>query len=626
MTQSVAPHDVRAISLLDRALRTDPPLGVTSQGTNMKRHYQWALGAAVGLLVVFSGTAAAQDASLSLVPGNAPIVVQVNGFEKARGRLGTFLANALPDLAPKLVQKLDENIKELAAGRDLKVIKKDARLFLVVPDLGDIGESPGVAILVPVTSYADFKKDFLKADERKSLKKDDDGFDVCTFEGKDEPIFLVDRKDYLVATNSKDVAKKYTKSDGAGLGKTLSKDTAKAFLDQDAAVYINLQAINKQFGDKIKQFKLILGPLLQMGGMVDKKQAELMMEMFDGFVALLEDGTAAVIGAEFRPEGFNFKFTAQFKPQSDTSAFLKKFKPAALAEINSLPSGRQLYAATNFNPFLSKTLSKLLREATADDDNEEAKAAIGEAIKELGELGRSVDVSSANLPGNSLEVTEYKDGAKALAAQVKVFKALTKSGSFGNLPLKSKPEIKENAETVGDYKMNFVKFEFDFDKAVEKLPENVREATKASMMKFAGETTKIWFGQSGGKLIQVSAKDWKEAKALIEGYLDGKNLVSKDEMFAATRKQLPEESTFVVIGDTTRLIEAFYEMMKEQLGAVPGLPIPMLPELKAPKGKPAYFGVAIVMKAEFFEFDLFVPTTAVAQVRKMFSPLINMDN
>ena len=63
---------------------------------------RWSPAVAVGLLIGLSGPARAEDASLSLVPGKAPIVVQVNGFEKARHRLGALLGNALPDNAPKL--------------------------------------------------------------------------------------------------------------------------------------------------------------------------------------------------------------------------------------------------------------------------------------------------------------------------------------------------------------------------------------------------------------------------------------------------------------------------------------------------------------------------------------------
>src|SRR5262249_9449721 len=158
-----------------------------------------------------------------------PIVVQMNGFDKARNRLGKFLGNALPDIAPKLVKQIDDGIKELTEGRDLKAISKDARLYLIITDLSNLLESPQVAVLIPARGYTELKDSFLKADERKSLKKED-GVESVKVEGKDEPMYLVDRKEYVVVSVDRDVAKQFAKGDQGGLDKVLSKDTLKAFL------------------------------------------------------------------------------------------------------------------------------------------------------------------------------------------------------------------------------------------------------------------------------------------------------------------------------------------------------------------------------------------------------------
>ena len=153
----------------------------------------------------------------------------------------------------------------MADGRDLKPINKDGRIYLVFPTLENIGDKTA-AILVPVSSYADFKESCLKADERKSIKKDDDGFDSLTLDGKDEPVFMVDRKDYVVITNDKGVAKDFTKNPKTGFGKAISKETAKAFLDQDVSIYANLEEINKKYGAQIKAVKPFIDLVLQMGG------------------------------------------------------------------------------------------------------------------------------------------------------------------------------------------------------------------------------------------------------------------------------------------------------------------------------------------------------------------------
>jgi hypothetical protein len=584
--------------------------------------------AAAGLLIALSGPARAQDSSLGLVPAKAPIVVQLNGFEKARNRFGKFLGNALPDIAPKIVKQIDDAIKELAEGRDLKAIGKEGRIYVVIHDLSSLIDNPQLAVLVPVSGYAEFKDSFLKADERKSLKKEDDGYESLKVEGKENPFYIVDRKNYVVLSNDKDVAKQFVKGDGKGLDTTLSKETAKAFLDQDVAAYINLKEINKQYGAQIRGFKTILDLALQGGGAmgIDKKQMELIKQVFEGFLQMLSDGVAAVIGVDFRPEGANLKLFAQFGSDTETNAFLKKFKPATLAELGTLPLGQLVYSASNFDPMLSKTLSALLKESQADDENEDVKKAIQEALKELADNGRIIEIAAGNVPANSLEIAEYKDGARAVASQLKLFRALAKTSTFGSVPLKEKPVIKENAETVGDFKLNMVKLAFDLDKAVENLPEGVKEATRAALQKMTGDGTTIWFGSSGKKVVQVTAKEWKEAKALLDDYLQGKNPLEKDESFLATRKQMPAEATMVLVADTPRFLHLMIDMVKDQIGLIPGFPGGAIPDLKVPKGKPAYFGLALMLKDEYASVDFFVPVTAVQQVRKMLAPVIDGDN
>ena len=593
----------------------------------MKTPNRWALIAIVGLLVAAADVARAQDESLKLIPGKSPIVIQINGLDKARGNLGKFLSNALPDVAPKLAKKLDDVITEIAKDRDLKSISKEGRIYVVVTDLKDLMSNPPIAVLVPVASYKEFKSGFLKDAERKSLKDEGDGIESAKFEDKEEPIYIASRKDYVVIAHEKDVAKTLVSHDPAkGLDATLSKETAASFLKQDIAVYISLKEISDEYGAQIRGFKPLLEQLLQgAGGMgVEKKQIEVIKLLINSGISLLDDGVAAILGVEFRPEGANLHFLAQFAPGSDTDAVLKKSTPAALKEMGSLPNGMLMYSASNFDTASSKTLSTLIQMQMADDESAEVRDTINKRLKELAELGRVVEFSANRDIYGGIEVSEFKDGAKAFAAELDLYKALTNSGSIGGVPLKEKPEIKEDAETVGGFKLTSMKITVDYDKAVMNLPEGSREAAKAAMEKVMGESSMIWIGRSGNKVMRVTARTFNAAKAMIEDYLSGRNPLDKDDSYSSTRKQLPAKSTILFLGDTARVIEMAMDLVKDQAAAIPGLG--GIPDLKAPKGKPAYFGAAVAFKAEYVTFDLFVPVTAVQQVRKMFAPLIDGDN
>ena len=134
-------------------------------------------------------------------PAKAPIVVCLNGYENARERLTKLLTTALPDQAPKLTKRLDEELKKILEGRKLTAVRKDARLFFVVNDLGNLfgDDAPPISVLVPVTTYKEFRESFLTREELKTLDQGRDGVDAIKTAafGEEEPAYLVDLKDYV---------------------------------------------------------------------------------------------------------------------------------------------------------------------------------------------------------------------------------------------------------------------------------------------------------------------------------------------------------------------------------------------------------------------------------------------
>jgi hypothetical protein len=125
-------------------------------------------------------------------------------------------------------------------------------------------------------------------------------------------------------------------------------------------------------------------------------------------------------------------------------------------------------------------------------------------------------------------------------------------------------------------------------------------------------------------VLQVTGKDWAEAKGLVEAYLDRGRALEKDAAYQATRKQLPPEATALVALDAPGMVYSIFGVVKDAVAAVPGGP-GQLPNLKSPDGKAAFVGIALVLKAPHGSFDMFVPASAVGQVRKLFEPLLDKD-
>jgi hypothetical protein len=217
-----------------------------------------------------------------------------------------------------------------------------------------------------------------------------------------------------------------------------------------------------------------------------------------------------------------------------------------------------------------------------------------------------------NMPLAGLQVWHYKDPAKAVEAQIKVFEAMKPGGSFQTAMLKDKPELKTNAQTHRGFKLNAVSLQWDFDKIAESNPAGKQMVEV--MKKMMGEGMKSWFGTDGKVYVQVAAKDWESARSHLDQFLDGKNAIGQEKAFQEARKQLPAEATILGVIDAPVYGQMITEIMQVALKGQ-GIPFP-IPTLKAEKGK-SYFGMAVTLRPQHGSMDFWLPASAVQEFRKM---------
>jgi hypothetical protein len=591
-----------------------------------------ALGlVAVGPLVAAPAakdSAPPSDDVLALLPPRAIAVVQVHGVERVQERLGKLLQTAVPDKAEQASRAVRDGVAEALQGRDLKALRGDGRLLIAISDLEKLPDDATLTFLFPIKDVDGFKQAFLTDDERKSLKKDGD-LETLRWEDREAPFYLVPIKGYVVVSSDQETAKKYAAGEIGGVARQISSETARTFLDADIALFINVREVNARYGEQLKQFKGVADLFLKGDTVqgVSKAQVDQIKTVIDAAFQVVEDGTAAVLGIELRPDGAKLRGLAQFAEKSSTFAALQKYKPSALPQLGTLPVGQTSYSASALNVGGSKSAALLMGSLTADDEDPAAKETIQGLLRDLGALDRGVTLTAGQMMGGrGLEVMESKDAARIVDGRLKLLRAITRTGSFANVPLAQKPEVKDKAQTVGGFTLHSASLKFDFDRAVAELPEESREMTRASMQRaMGGDMQNLWFGTDGQAVLQVTAKDWPEAKTLVEAYLNRDRDLDKNEAYQFTRKQLPGEATVLIALDAAQTVYSLFGMAKETAGAVPGLPI-QLPDLKAPDGKAAYLGIALVLKPGHGGFEVFIPATAVGQIRKLVEPLLEKEN
>ena len=98
-------------------------------------------------------------------PAKAQLVIQVNGVEQTRERIGKLLGAAAPIEAAFLNKAIDDGLQKVLTGRKTTAIPKDGRWFVVARELGALGEEETpIAVLIPVTDAKAFRESFLTAE------------------------------------------------------------------------------------------------------------------------------------------------------------------------------------------------------------------------------------------------------------------------------------------------------------------------------------------------------------------------------------------------------------------------------------------------------------------------------
>ena len=318
-------------------------------------------------------------------------------------------------------------------------MRKDARLFFVVNDLGNLfgDDAPPISVLVPVTTYKEFRESFLTREELKTLDQGREGVDAIKTAafGEEEPAYLVDLKDYVALTPHKPTAESYAAKYTGGTTGQMGPELSSAFLKADLAAFVNMDAINDQFGDQIKGFKGLIDFGIQQAAQqgtlpgLSKKQMDGLKVVLKGAFQGVEDCRAILITAEFRSDGLAVRLQARFTENSPSAKLISMENPDALSGISRLPAGLGVYGGMHFGRTITEAIHDISQDlSTTAEDMQGAKLIEGHT-KDLLAAGHQGDVSATSTPSTSITFSSYKDPEKAVKALTKTYKAIAAGGA-----------------------------------------------------------------------------------------------------------------------------------------------------------------------------------------------------
>jgi hypothetical protein len=580
---------------------------------------------AMGLASAICGQTPAQQPPLSTVPAKTPLLIQLHGWDRSMERMKATVKAGLPDFAPMITSNLENSLTGLLQGRELKALAKDGPVFVVFTELPNPEtEVPEMAIVARVTNYVQFRDNLLKDDEKSELKAEKDGIESTKIDGK--KVYFLSRDEFAVVSPSEKTIKLLADKKMESMAGKLDQTGERELLDPDVAALVDVRALRKMYGDKINDAKTFLDQAIQQAqgfGGVDKDQIESAKKLFEGIFQIVDDADSLLASADFRPEGLMLRFHAHFGEKSKVNEFLKTMKPATLTGLGKLPVGQLTYTSSSGSfSLLQGVGGSFLGLGGGSSDSKDSKA-YQEAVEALNKLKVENTASSSDFPAAGLQVSQYADAAKAVELTLKMFQAMPENAAFAGTVVKGKPKIHADAKKVGELSLHSVELTWDLDKAVERFPEELRDAMKESIKKMLGTESRMWFGSKGKLFVQVTAKDWEAASKILDSFLSGNSALGKEEGYAEARKALPAEASMITLIDAGRAGYFIAQYGSEVLKNIPGFPAQLLGEPKMPEGKPVFIGIAVTLKPQNGSLDIWLPASGVNAIIKVLAPLFN---
>lgn len=556
----------------------------------------------------------AARSGLEQVPDTAPLVIHVKGIQGVHDRLVALMNNALPDVLNKYKAQIDGFFESgpdnALKGRKLRGLNKDGPIFLLFTELPKPTDSgvPKVAILLAVSDYKEFRKNILTEDEGKNVKDEGNGIESANMENTQT--YFVDRKGYAVVTPDKDVADMFTKKI-TGLHSKLNKDQTAKLLASDFGIYVNMEAVNKEYGEQIKQAKQGIEQVLAFAAAADESQRKLterFKKALDPIFQTIEDMHTLTATFELRPGGLALNLHSDMKESSVTANLLQDARPVAFPELERLPRDRSYYLGIKTSAALYENLGSLISGIPSAETKDSA-----ELIKELTNALPNKLLSSGSFPLSGLDVHHYDDPNKAVAALLKMYSNMDPAANS----LKSKPVVKKNAEKYGEFQLHSVQMSLDFDKMAEQAAakggDDAKKQLIEAMKGLLGEKRTVWFGTDGKTLVSVTAPDWAAASKLLDQYSKGNDSAGEVKAFQDARKEMPKQTSFLGLIDVVNVFGSVFETLKPM---IPAGQLPAgWPNLAA-KGPSAYIGLALTLQPNRGSFDLFLTADAIQEFYK----------
>jgi hypothetical protein len=565
-------------------------------------------------------------------PADALLVVSLKGIKAIDEHIHELATAAFPKQAAQWRDRLWKGLAvDLPKDRKSSALRPDARLYLVIHDLGEEFSNPEWSLLLPVQSYKEFCTSFLTLTEQRTRTREAPGVEAirtAALMEEETTVYLVDLGEYVAICSDLKQARNYRGQYTRGSTRALGPTLTETYLRADVAVYVNMESLVQRYANELRAMKALLDFVLQQAEQeipgLDRAEKEMLKKVIPALFQAIDDSRAVVLGLEWGAKGIQGNLHIRFGENTASSRVLAHEKGLAPSEWTHLPAGMQWYFAQSAQGPIGKFLVQTRQDFRAADNDPQGQRLVQLHLNDLQSSDLQVLREAINLPGYSISVARYRDPEKALRAYVKLHKVLGAGGYAHGGRLRNAPGVREGAEQHRGCTFTEIRLHFDWDEMLGEFPEAQRDAARDVLKRILPERINLWVGlvemNQHKELVELWASNWDEARKLLDRYLDGKeSLVSRPE-FAVLRDRLADSSSMNIfdLNAITPVVLDFLELFRLEQDL---LPLPRKPK-RMDTNTPAFALLNYRCQEEVLTLQLYCTPEAVAILAQLVESLL----
>lgn len=552
-----------------------------------------------------AGQAAPEAAWLRSVPADVPVVARVRALHDVRGDLLAMLKAMSPSAEEAVRGGIEQNMQAFGASFGEPAARHPFLVMMRLPDPAR-PTSPAWGVIVQADDYAAVLKSL--GQDGAEAPRPTDGVD--SFPGKFGLALYATKGAGWVAFGPDEALIRAVRKPQASLDERLSAEIKARLLAGDLGLYLDIAAVQTQYGEAFEQFKPMILAQIEQAQAPDDPQAARSLEgakaMIEGLTRLLKVGEGLALSVELDASALALSSLATVRPDSSAAEGLAKARTGTGALMARLPGDLMIYLFADTPPGSGPNLPRAPAPGLEPKTSPEVDRAVAKRMQALD--GRLV-MGMSFAPMRVVGLADPKDPEAAVRA--------SREASQARQALNDKADaskVEPDALNHGGFRL---------DRVTTKIDPKVVAAARPDVPNFAqifgkmlpGDALSEYTGTDGQLFLTAVAPSDDQVKAQIEAIQDASRSLGGVAAWPALRAKLPRRATVLVAMNAQEVVKMLLSVMAAASGKAGLKPPADLPEA------PALMGFALVASRRGYDVRLIIPSDVGPVFEKGLAPL-----